>query len=174
MKTGLIEVFTGPGKGKTTAALGRAIQAIMQGYRVYMIQFLKSPDSSGEHFSAELLGQDLVIRPMGRKGFIKRETGEPLDKIMAEMALEEADWALQSGIYDMVILDEVNVALAKNVLELNDVLELIDSKPPNVELIITGRDVPQEIFEKAHHVLTMKKIRHPYDSGIFAREGIEY
>lgn len=171
---GTIQVFTGEGKGKTTAALGLAWRAIGRGLKVFMVQFLKAPETSGEHFAAEAFAPLLTIKPMGRKGFIRRRGCEPLDTVMAEVALEEARSAMLSGRYDMIILDEINMAVYLGLIKLQDILEFMKSKPENVELVLTGRYAHPGIIELADYVLEMKKIKHHFDSGMPAREGIEY
>jgi cob(I)alamin adenosyltransferase len=171
---GTIQVFTGEGKGKTTAALGLAWRAVGRGLTVFMVQFLKAPDTSGEHFAAEAFAPLLTIKPMGRKGFIYRRGCQPLDTLMAELALEEARSAMLSGHYDMIILDEINVAVHLGLIDLQDLLEFMKSKPQSVELVLTGRYAHPQVVELADSVLEMKKIKHHFDSGIEAREGIEY
>ena len=116
----------------------------------------------------------MVIKPMGRKGFISREGHEPLDTTMAELALKEARNAMSSGSYDVVILDEVNVALHLGLIGVQDLLDLMDSKPENVELVLTGRYAHPEIISRADVVQEMKNIKHHFDKGVKARKGIEY
>jgi cob(I)alamin adenosyltransferase len=169
-----IQVYTGEGKGKTTAALGVAWQAVGRGLKVFMIQFLKSPASSGEHFAAEAFGGMLTIKPMGKKGFIRRKGGDSLDTRMAVQAMETARTATVSGEYDIVILDEINVAIHLGLIAPEAVLELIDSIPEQVQLVLTGRYAHPEIIKRADCVLEMKKIKHPFDLGLEAREGIEF
>lgn len=171
---GKIQVFTGEGKGKTTAALGLAWRAIGRGKKVLMIQLLKAPNTSGEQLAADALGSRFDMKPVGRKGFIYRTGCEPLDRTLAEIGLEEVRKAYAAGYYDVIILDEVNVAVHLGVLDVEDVLELMDSKPAHVELILTGRYAPKAVVEKADAVLEMKKIKHHFDAGVPAREGIEY
>ncbi len=173
-ETGKVQVFTGEGKGKTTAALGLAWRAIGRDLKVFMVQFLKAPDTSGEHFSAKALHPYFVIKPMGRKGFIRRRGCEPLDQVMAEMALEEARSAMLGGEYDVIILDEINVAVHFRLLDVKDLLELIDEKPEKVELVLTGRYAHADVIEKADVALEMRKIKHHFDEGVPARKGIEY
>ena len=173
-REGKIQVITGEGKGKTTAALGLAWQAVGRGERVLMIQFLKAPDSSGEHIAAEAFGSQFDIRPLGRKGFISRRGPEPLDRDLAQAALEEARNAFESGRYDLIILDEVNVAVHLGLLDVEGLLKLMESKPKQVELVLTGRYAPGEVLERADAILEMKKIKHHFDAGLPAREGIEY
>ena len=171
---GKVQVFTGDGKGKTTAAAGSALRAAGRGLKVLMIQFLKAPDTSGEHFAAKALEPMITIKPMGRKGFIRRRGCEPLDAVMAETALEEAKMAMVGGEYDMIILDEVNIAVHFGLISVEAVVKLMDSRPEKVELILTGRYARPEVISRADVVLEMKKIKHHYDKGIGAREGIEF
>jgi cob(I)alamin adenosyltransferase len=172
--SGKIQIFTGEGKGKTTAALGLAWRAVGRGLKVLMIQFLKAPDTSGEHFSAKALAPMLVIKPMGRKGFIHRRGCEPQDVELAKAALAEARSAMLSGEYDIIILDEVNYAVHFGLISVEEVLKLMDSRPENLELVLTGRYARPEIISRADLVLEIKKIKHPFDKGVGAREGIEY
>jgi len=116
----------------------------------------------------------MTIRPMGRKGFITRDGGKAADRDMAREALEEARSAMLSGTYDMIILDEVNYAIHFELIDLEDVLRLMDEKPENVELVLTGRYAHPKIVERADQVMEIKKIKHPFDEGVPAREGIEY
>ncbi len=173
-RSGKIQVFTGDGKGKTTAALGLALRAIGRGMKVFMVQFLKAPDTSGEHVAAKAFGPNLVIKPMGRKGFIGNRGPEPTDALMARKALEEARNALLGKEYDVVILDEINVAVHLGLLEVQDVLALMDSRPEHVELVLTGRYAHPDVVERADSVFEIKKIKHHFDNGVPAREGIEY
>ena len=171
---GNVQVITGDGKGKTTAALGMALTAVARGLKVFMVQFLKAPDTSGEHFAAQALSEQLTIRPMGRKGFIRGRRAAAADKSMAEKALEEARAALVSGDYQMVILDEANVAASLGLVGVEALVELLEAKPADVTLIITGRYAPLELLERADSVLEMRKVKHPFDSGVPAMEGIEF
>lgn len=173
-ETGKIQVFTGEGKGKTTAALGVAWRAIGMGRRVFMVQFLKAPETSGEQFAAHAFAPMITIKSMGRKGLIRRRGAEPLDAAMAEVALEEARNAMLSGKYDVIILDEINVAVNLGLVKVKDLLNLMDARPENVELVLTGRYADPEIVMRADVVLEMKKVKHHFDKGTPAREGIEY
>jgi cob(I)alamin adenosyltransferase len=173
-ETGKIQVFTGEGKGKTTAALGLAWRAIGRGLKVFMVQFMKAPDTSGEHFAAKAFAPMMTIKPMGRKGFIVGRGCDPLDAVMAELALEEARNAMLGGEYDVIILDEINVAVNFGIVDVKNVLELLEAKPKKVEMVLTGRYAHPEVITHADVVLEMKKIKHHYDNGVAAREGIEY
>ncbi len=172
-ETGKIKVFTGDGKGKTTAALGLAWRAIGRGFKVFMVQFLKSPDSSGEHFAAAMY-PNLVIKPMGRKGFITSSGPDPRDKAMAEAALEEARSALTGGVFDLVVLDEINVAIHFGLIDVEDLMAFMETKPEGVELVLTGRYAHPKIIDLADNALEMKSIKHHFDEGVPARKGIEY
>jgi cob(I)alamin adenosyltransferase len=171
---GRIQVFTGEGKGKTTAALGLAVRAIGRGLKVLMIQFLKAPDTSGEHIAVQSLAPLLIIKAMGREGFIGEEGPETRDSRMAELALEEARAAMLSGSYDVIILDEVNMAVHLGLISTQTLLDFLDSKPAKVELVLTGRYARPEIVSRADLVQEMKKIKHHFDEGGKARKGFEY
>src|SRR5271157_4552104 len=120
-----IRVYTGDGEGKTTAALGLAWMAISRGLRVFMVQFLKPPDSSAEHFAAKIFSSLFKIRPMGRGGFIDKRKPEPKDRAAGQQALEEAREAMLGGDYAMIILDEANVAVHRKVINVRDLLDFI-------------------------------------------------
>ncbi len=171
---GTVQLITGDGKGKTTAALGMALMAVERGLKVFMVQFLKAPDTSGEHFAALACSEQLTIRPMGRKGFIRARRAVQADKSMAEKALEAARAALVSGNYEMVILDEANVAVHLGLVGVESLMKVLESKPAYVTMIITGRYAPPELLDSADSVLEMRKVKHPFDSGIPATEGIEF
>lgn len=173
-QTGSIIVLTGEGKGKTTSSIGLALKAVGQDKRVFMVQFMKAADTSGEHFSAPALHPWLVIKPMGRKGFIRRRGGEPEDREMARKALNEARFQMLDARYDLIILDEVNIAIDFGLIEPSELLDLIDSKPDTCQLVITGRNAHPQIVERADCVLEMKMIKHHFDAGVPAEEGIEY
>ncbi|MBN1883614.1 MAG: cob(I)yrinic acid a,c-diamide adenosyltransferase [Deltaproteobacteria bacterium] len=173
-QTGLVQVYTGNGKGKTTAALGLALRACGQGLKSYMIQFMKGEIYYGELGAAKALPDDcLIITQMGRPDFVSKENPDPVDVEMAKKALELAREVICAGRYDIVILDEVNVALDFGLLSLSDVMKVIDDKPPGMELILTGRYAPREIIDRADLVTEMKEIKHPYERGVPARVGIE-
>jgi cob(I)alamin adenosyltransferase len=171
---GRIQVFTGEGKGKTTAALGLAVRAIGRGLKVLMVQFLKAPDSSGEHIAVQSLAPMLIIKAMGRKGFIGEKGPDSCDSRMAELALEEARTQMLSGAYDVIILDEVNMAVHLGLISLQALLGFLDAKPEKVELVLTGRYARPEIITRADAVQETKKIKHHFDKGGKARKGFEY
>jgi len=170
---GLIQVYTGDGKGKTTAALGLAIRAAGQGLKVYIVQFMKGWPHYGE---LTTLGQqaNVTIRQFGRPDFVDRENPDPVDVRMAQEALDHAREVVKSGEYDLVILDEVNVAVDWKLIQLPDVLSLLDEKPAGVELVLTGRYAHPEIIARADLVTEMKEIKHPYRKGLSRRRGIDY
>lgn len=173
LEQGLVQVYTGEGKGKTSAAFGLALRAIGRGLSVYVIQFIKGGFDYGElHVIKDLPRIQLVAYGSGE--FIDRESPGEEDIRLAGEALEHAREILERGGHDVVILDEINVALALNLVRLEDVLALIRSKPRNVELVLTGRGAHEEIIEAADLVTEMREIKHPYSYGVKARKGIEY
>ncbi|OIP34087.1 MAG: cob(I)yrinic acid a,c-diamide adenosyltransferase [Deltaproteobacteria bacterium CG2_30_43_15] len=171
---GTIQVYTGNGKGKTTASLGLALRAIGHGYRVYMIQFMKGDIEYGELISSKkLLAPYLTIKQMGRADFVNRENPEKVDVDWAKKAFKLAQEVVLGGEYDVVILDEVNVAVDFGLVVLEDLLELMRDKPENVELVLTGRYAKPEVVQKADLVTEMLDIKHYYAGGIESRKGIE-
>jgi cob(I)alamin adenosyltransferase len=162
----MVQVYTGDGKGKTTAALGLAMRAVGHGNKVVIIQFLKGQEISGERLTAKLLAPQLTIIPMGRAGFINTVNPDPKDKLLARKALEYAKKIVQKNACDILILDEVNVAVAYNLIPVQDLLDFIDSKPDHLELILTGRNALPKILEKADLVTEMKSLKHYYDQGV--------
>lgn len=174
LSKGCIQVYTGEGKGKTTAALGLAFRSLGRGFRVFFLQFMKAPDTSGEHFAAEKFGSALTIRAAGRKGFISKTGPSPEDLKAAAAALAEARQALTGREYDLVVLDEINVALNLGLFGLEEVLELIRLRPEEVELVLTGRNAHPEILARADLVSEIKPVKHYFESGTPARKGIEY
>jgi len=153
---GYVHIYTGNGKGKTTAAFGLAMRAVGRGKKVCIIQFMKPDEGYGEQISARKLGI---------------EVHEDIER--AEQALQFAREKLRED-YDLLILDEINVALDFNLIKLDDVMELIDSLPEKTELVLTGRYAKPEIIEKADLVTEMREVKHYYTKGVMAREGIEY
>ncbi|MBU2262040.1 MAG: cob(I)yrinic acid a,c-diamide adenosyltransferase [Proteobacteria bacterium] len=172
-RKGLVQVYTGNGKGKTTAAFGQALRAIGQGCRVLVIQFMKGR-KYGEFLAAEKYLPNLAIRLSGLDSFVMRDNPAPLDIELARQGLDLARQAVLSGDYDMVILDEINVAADFKLIPLADVLALIKDKPAGLDLILTGRYAPPEIVALADTVTEMREIRHHYNAGVKDRAGIEY
>lgn len=174
LSQGMIQVYTGDGKGKTTAALGLACRAVGHGLKVYMIQFLKGTMEYGEIETAKKLAPYLTIRQMGRGCLLERKDHpEPEDIAGAREGVALAHEMLRGGDYDIVILDEINVAVDLGLIDTEAVLNLMDERPPHVELILTGRYAPSEIIERADLVTEMVEIKHYYKQGIEARMGIE-
>jgi len=172
-RIGTVQVYTGDGKGKTTAALGQALRAWGHGRRVLMIQFMKGRINYGELEAAKRLeGFDII--QMGRETFVSKENPDPVDVKLAREAWELLQEKISAGSYDMIIADELNVALDFGLVELQAVLEMIRNKPPELELVITGRYAHPKVIELADLVSEIKEIKHHYQAGIGAREAVEY
>lgn len=172
-RKGLVIVITGNGKGKTTAAFGQALRALGHGYRVCLFQFMKGR-KYGEVIAAEKYLPDLTIHQCGLDSFVMRDNPAPVDIQMARDGWERAKSAINSGQYDMVILDEINVALDFKLLDIDDVMATIRNKTDTLDLVLTGRYAPQEIMDLADTVSEVAEIRHHYRAGIKDRAGIEH
>jgi cob(I)alamin adenosyltransferase len=173
LRKGLVQLFTGDGKGKTTAAIGTVIRALGHGLRVYIALFMKGDYLYGERkILAGLPG--VTLESFGSSRFIDPDNIQPEEKAEAARALAAARQAMLGGEYDLVVLDEVNLAVAFNLLGVEAVLRLIGEKPEGVELILTGRQADKELVRAADLVTECLKIKHPYDSGVEGREGFEY
>lgn len=172
---GLIIVNTGPGKGKTTAAMGTALRAVGNGMKVLMLQFLKGSWHYGELDAVKAFGDNFVMKQMGR-GFVKVGGAEtdPEDVRMVEAAWQEAREAIMSGSWDLVVLDEINYAITYGMLDPAKVAETLKEKPPQVHVILTGRNAHPTIIELADTVTEMKQVKHAYEKGVIAQRGIEY
>jgi cob(I)alamin adenosyltransferase len=175
VRRGLIIVNTGPGKGKTTAAMGTGLRAVGQGLRVLMLQFLKGSWHYGELDAVQAFGDKFVIKQMGR-GFVKvgTEKPDPEDVRMVEQAWAESEKAIQSGEWDLVILDEINYAITYGMLDAVKVAEGVKRKPEMVHVILTGRNAHPAIVEVADTVTEMRQVKHAYEKGVLAQRGIEY
>jgi len=171
LKKGLVQIYTGNGKGKTTAAIGLALRAEGAGLKVYMCQFIKSNTYS--EIKALRKIRNIKVEQYGRGCFIK---GKPkkIDIDCAEKGLAMVRKNINSGKYSLVIMDEVNIALRLGLIKVKDLIDIIKKKPPFVELVLTGRYCPVSLFKHAHLVTEMKEIKHPFKKGIKARIGIEY
>ena len=170
---GLIQVYTGDGKGKTTCALGLALRAVGQGLKVLMLQFLKGRDT-GEAKAALRLAPDLTLRSFGRPALVNLRSPDPEDLSLIRQAWDLARQVLSAGEHDLVILDEINVALAFDLLPRDEVLEALRRRPPWVEVVLTGRQAPPELVAIADLVTEMRPLKHYYQAGVKARRGIEW
>jgi len=173
LEKGLVQVYTGSGKGKTSAAFGAALRAIGRGMKVYIIQFIKGGFDYGELYSVKSL-PNLKLAAFGRGRFITESQPLKEDIQLAQDGLELAQKVVNSGEYDMVVLDEINVVLHLKMISVDDAIQLVKNKPKHVELILTGRNAPAQIVEVADLVTEMKEIKHPYADGVPPRKGIEY
>lgn len=193
MAKGYVQVYTGAGKGKTTAAIGLAVRALGAGKNVMMIQFMKSPSYS-EHRVLKNISPHFHLKAVGKPFFIADESSIPADELekirehvvvfppgeppadvieLAEEGIRLAHEAVTSGVYDVVILDELNVALHFDLVSWEDVEAMLDGKADKTELIITGRNAPEALVERADLVTEMREIKHYYTQGVMARKGIE-
>ena len=171
MKKGYVQVYTGNGKGKTTAALGLALRAAGAGLNIWIGQFVKGREYS-EHKALKRFENMITIRRFGRRCFIKAKPG-PGDIKAALSGLKEAGKAIVEGKHHLVILDEACIALHFKLFTIEELLEIIQKKPRHVELVITGRYAPQMLIEAADLVTEMKEVKHYYSKGVKARRGIE-
>lgn len=172
LENGLTQIYTGDGKGKTTAAMGLGIRAVGGGLKVCMIQFMKGRRYSEVDSLERISGFTLL--QCGRDEFVSKKNPAKIDIDLAQDGFQKARDALNSGSYDVVILDEINVALDFKLLALSDVLNLVKEKPKHVELILTGRYAHKELIDIADLVTEMKEIKHPYQKGIQSRKGIDW
>jgi cob(I)alamin adenosyltransferase len=171
--TGYVQVYTGDGKGKTTAALGLALRAAGRGLKTYIAQFLKG-QPTGELDAAKKLGALIRIEQFGREGFLTVKGGpgdEDVDR--AKQGLARAIEAMLSGEFSIVVLDEINTAVHFKILKEEDVLRLLDRRPAGVEVVLTGRYAPASFIERADLVTKMKAVKHYFEKGVKARDGIE-
>lgn len=175
VRKGLVIVNTGPGKGKTTAAMGTALRAVGNGLKVLMLQFLKGSWHYGELDAVKAFGDNFVMKQMGR-GFVKVGGAEtdPEDIKMVEECWAEAEEAILSGLWDLVVLDEINYAISYKMLDPEKVAAVLRKKPEMVHVILTGRNAHPVIVELADTVTEMREVKHAYQKGIQAQRGIEY
>jgi len=169
---GLVMVYTGDGKGKTTAAVGQAVRALGHGYRVFMIHFMKGRDY-GEFLATANMPNLTVIRA-GRDTFVNREKPDPVDRELAVEGLAKAKKAIMGGEYDLVVLDEINVAVDYGLIDEKELLEMLEQKPPGVAVVLTGRNATPELVKRADMVSEVLAIKHHYEKGAECCRGIEY
>lgn len=173
LEKGLVQLYTGDGKGKTSAAFGLALRAVGRGLKVYVIQFIKGGFDYGELHIVEKL-PNLKLASFGRGKFITSLPPSEGDVKLARDAFKLAKKVIKSGEHDVVILDEINVALNLKMISTDEVIDLIKNKPKHVELILTGRYAPAQIIDAADLVTEMREVKHPYTQGVPPRKGIEY
>lgn len=169
----MVLIYTGNGKGKTSAAMGTALRALGHGSKVHVVYFMKGASPLSEQTALSEL-PNITFSRFGLARFVDPENVTPEDKEEASKSLSAAREAVMSGSYDLVILDEVNVATAWKLIEIDGIIELIDSKPANVDLILTGRYADRRLIDRADLVTEMQEIKHPYASGSPAKSGIDY
>lgn len=171
-RKGYLHVYTGEGKGKTTAAMGLALRAAGAGLRVYILQFCKGRPTA-EIKALGCLGDSVTIRQFGRDGFIPRSPA-PEDVASAREGLREAQRIIAEGRHELVVLDEANVAIDLGMIEEKEIIDAIDRRPDWVDVVITGRNAPEALVRRADLVTEMRCVRHYFENNVPAREGIEY
>jgi cob(I)alamin adenosyltransferase len=174
LQQGLIQVYTGDSKGKTTAALGLAVRAVGHGFKVFIIQFMKGQGYYGELQGLKRLEPECHIEHYGGKGWVYLGNPSQEDLQEADKAMLRAKEIITSGNWDIVILDEIFNAIWFELVTEDEVLKLLELKPPHVELVLTGRNASDKIKAKADLVTEMVQIKHPYEQGISGRKGIEF
>ena len=172
MKKGFIQIYTGSGKGKTTAAIGLGLRAVGAGFKVHMVQFMKGRRYSEIDGIEQLT--NFTVSQHGRDEFVNKKNPEKIDIDMAQDGFKFAKKIINENKYDIIILDEINVAIDFNLINLEEVLQLIEKKPEPLELIFTGRYAHSELIKKADLVTEMLEIKHPYQKGILSRKGIDF
>ena len=173
MQKGLLIVFTGNGKGKTTASLGMALRAAGHGMRTLILQFIKGAWTCGEHRALERL-EEVTIVPLGT-GFTWKKEDLEQDRELARKGWDRAAEEIREGRYDLIILDEINYVLSYGLLPVEEVLETAGKRPDHLHLVLTGRNAPEELIVRADLVTDMRQIKHPYhDQGIKAQKGVEF
>lgn len=170
---GLIQIYTGTGKGKTTASLGLAMRACGHGFKVHMIQFMKGRINYGELETAKKI-EGFTIEQFGRAEFVDKEKPAKVDVELAAKALARSKEVIMGGEYDIVILDEVNVAIEWDLITLEDVMDLLRKKPKHVEVVLTGRYARQELIDMADLVSEVREVKHPLKRDIHSRTGVDY
>lgn len=177
-KIGYIQVYTGDGKGKTTASLGLALRALGRGWKVLIVMFTKGGSDYGEIHSFTNLSDDIKSRfkviNSGLTRIVYKNNVNDEDKAEIQKGWEFAKNAIKNCEYELVILDEANIALDLGLIELNDMLNTLKNKPKGVEIVLTGRNAHPDVIELAHLVSEIKPVKHYWDIGVEAREGMEY
>lgn len=171
LRKGYVQIYTGDGKGKTTAAFGLAMRAVGRGLRVVVVQFMKADPTWGEIRAAEMLGFDVV--QVGLDHWVHKGEATDADRRAAGEGLAKARELVVSGAFDLVVLDELMTSLSFELIALDDVLALMREKPSHVELVLTGRGAPDAVVAAADLVTEMRAVKHYFDKGVAAREGIE-
>lgn len=176
LEHGYIQIYTGDGKGKTTASLGLALRALGHGWKVMIIQFTKGDSGTtyGEIASAGKFLENLEVHQFGMDRVVYKHNVCMEDYKEAKKGWELAKQAIQSGEYQLVILDELNICVAMNMIKVSEVKEVLLNKPESLEIVLTGRYAHPELVALAHLVTEMKPIKHYFDMGVMARQGIEY
>jgi len=171
LNRGFVHIYTGNGKGKTSAALGLAFRAAGRGLRTYIAQFMKG-QAYGELASAQLV-PEITIEQFGKDTFVHVDKATDEDILLAENGLATATEAMNSGKYDIIVLDEINIAIYFKLAPVSRIIEFVRSRPGNIELVLTGRNAPQALLAIADLVTEMVEVKHYYDQNISARDGIE-
>jgi cob(I)alamin adenosyltransferase len=169
---GLIQVYTGDGKGKTACALGLALRAVGQRLKVYMVQFIKGRETEEARVAAERLAPEMILRSFGRPGLVNLRAPAPEDLALIQEAWDLARQVIRAGEHDLVILDEINLALTFNLLPQEEVFQVLRDRPAWVEVVLTGRQAPPDLVELADLVTEMRPVKHYYQAGVKARRGI--
>ena len=171
---GLIQVYTGDGKGKTTCALGLALRAVGRGFKVYMVQFMKGRETGEARVALTRLAPEMTLRSCGRPGLVNLRDPDPEDLARIREAWDLARQVIQAGDHDVVILDEINLTLSFNFLPREEVFQVLRDRPAWVEVVLTGRQAPPDLVELADLVTEMRPLKHYYEAGVKARRGIEW
>ncbi|MGB9659079.1 MAG: cob(I)yrinic acid a,c-diamide adenosyltransferase [Nitrososphaerales archaeon] len=176
IEKGLVHIITGKGKGKTTSAIGQGLRAVGHGLKVYMIQFMKGEFEGKKYGEIKSIKKfrNFKVAQFGSGELVSHYTPSEKDFELARKGFEHAKEIVDSNKYDMVILDEIWVAVHHNLIDLSEVIGLIKKKPEHVELVLTGRYAPKEAYDYADYISEIKKIKHPYSKGLKARIGVEF
>ena len=173
LSRGLIQVYTGDGKGKTTCALGLALRAVGQGFQVYMVQFMKGRETGEAKAAADRLAPDMTLRYFGRPGLVNLRAPAPEDLALIREAWDLARQVILAGEHDLVILDEINLALTFKLVPLAEALQVLRERPPWVEVVLTGRQAPPELVELADLVTEMRPLKHHKRTEVTAGPGFK-